>query len=86
MGSRVRRGNASGPAEWLLVFLQARDNPPRARIGTAAGPTEWLLVFLGGAAADATNLLWPYGEVDAAGDDAPSLADELMARFGGETQ
>src|SRR5215471_17993311 len=50
MGSRVRRGGASGPAEWLLVFLQARDVPPRARSGAAAGPSEWLLVFLEAAA------------------------------------
>jgi hypothetical protein len=47
MGSRVRRGDASGPAEWLLVFLRARDTPPRVRMGTAGGPAEWLLVFLG---------------------------------------
>ena len=46
MGSRVRRGGASGPAEWLLVFLQARDVPPRARTGAAAGPAGWLLAFL----------------------------------------
>jgi hypothetical protein len=51
MASRLRRGDASGPAEWLLAFLQARDNPPRARAGSAAGPTEWLLVFLGAATA-----------------------------------
>src|SRR6266545_4048748 len=50
MASRLRRGDASGPAEWLLAFLQARDHPPRARAGSAAGPTEWLLVFLGAAA------------------------------------
>jgi hypothetical protein len=46
MGSQVRRGRASGPAEWFLVFLQARDAPPRARAGSAVGPAEWLLVFL----------------------------------------
>jgi hypothetical protein len=46
MDSRVLRGGASGPAEWLLVFLQARDVPPRARTGSAAGPAEWLMVFL----------------------------------------
>ena len=46
MGSRVQRGEASGPAEWLLVFLQARDMPPRARTGLAVGPAEWLLAFL----------------------------------------
>ena len=83
MGSRVRRGDASGPAEWLLAFLQARDNPPRARIGTAAGPTEWLLVFLGGNAMEAATLSWPYGGA-ADGDDELSLTDELMAGFGGE--
>jgi hypothetical protein len=55
MASRLRRGDASGPAEWLLVFLQARDHPPRARAGSAAGPTEWLLVFLGAATADAAG-------------------------------
>jgi hypothetical protein len=46
MDSRVLRGDASGPAEWLLVFLQARDVPPRARTGAAVGPAEWLMVFL----------------------------------------
>jgi hypothetical protein len=51
MGSRVRRGEASGPAEWLLVFLQARDVPPRARRGVAVGPAEWLLAFLDAASA-----------------------------------
>jgi hypothetical protein len=51
MGSRVQRGEASGPAEWFLVFLQARDAPPRARTGFAAGPAEWLLVFLDAARA-----------------------------------
>jgi hypothetical protein len=50
MASRLRRGDASGPAEWLLAFLQARDNPPRARAGNAAGPAEWLLAFLAAAA------------------------------------
>lgn len=48
MNSRVLHGEASGPAEWLLVFLQARDVPPRARSGAAVGPAEWLLVFLDG--------------------------------------
>jgi hypothetical protein len=48
MDSRVLHGEASGPAEWLLVFLQARDVPPRARSGVAVGPAEWLLVFLDG--------------------------------------
>lgn len=52
MASRLRRGDASGPAEWLLAFLQARDHPPRARAGSAAGPAEWLLVFLAAAAAE----------------------------------
>jgi hypothetical protein len=80
MGSRVRRGDASGPAEWLLAFLQARDDPPRARIGTAAGPTEWLLVFLGGTVADAAARSWPYG----AGDDDLSFPDELIPGLGGE--
>ena len=51
MDSRVLRGEASGPAEWLLVFLRARDMPPRARSGSAVGPAEWLLVFLEGASA-----------------------------------
>jgi hypothetical protein len=49
MASRLRRGDASGPAEWLLAFLQARDHPPRARVGSAAGPAEWLLAFLAAA-------------------------------------
>ena len=49
MASRLRRGDASGPAEWLLAFLQARDHPPRARAGSAAGPAEWLLTFLAAA-------------------------------------
>ncbi|HZB29678.1 MAG TPA: hypothetical protein VE465_05885 [Streptosporangiaceae bacterium] len=53
MASRLRRGDASGPAEWLLAFLQARDHPPRARAGSAAGPAEWLLAFLAAAAAAA---------------------------------
>jgi hypothetical protein len=48
MDSRVLYGEASGPAEWLLVFLQARDVPPRVRSGAAVGPAEWLLVFLDG--------------------------------------
>ncbi|MCW2887935.1 MAG: hypothetical protein QOE54_2328 [Streptosporangiaceae bacterium] len=56
MGSRVQRGEASGPAEWLLVFLQARDVPPRARTGLAAGPAEWLLVFLDAACATASTM------------------------------
>ncbi|MBO2449811.1 hypothetical protein J4573_22105 [Actinomadura barringtoniae] len=51
MGTQVRRGRASGPAEWFLVFLQARDAPPRARAGSAVGPAEWLLVFLDAAKA-----------------------------------
>ena len=46
MATRMRRGNASGSGDWLLVFLQARDTPPRRRRGAAAGPGEWLLVFL----------------------------------------
>jgi hypothetical protein len=54
MGSRVLRGEASGPAEWLLVFLQARDMPPRARTGSAVGPAEWLLAFLDAACATTT--------------------------------
>jgi hypothetical protein len=55
MGSRVRRGEASGPAEWLLVFLEARDVPPRARTGAAVGPAEWLLAFLDAASAGVTT-------------------------------
>lgn len=46
MHSRIRRGEASGPAEWLLAFLQARDEPPRGRLGVGVGPADWLLVFL----------------------------------------
>jgi hypothetical protein len=46
MLSRIRRGEASGPAEWLLAFLRARDVPPRARLGVGVGPADWLLVFL----------------------------------------
>jgi hypothetical protein len=52
MSSRIRRGVATGPAEWLLVFLQARDEPPRARLDTGLGPADWLLVFLSAANAD----------------------------------
>ncbi|HEU5160400.1 MAG TPA: hypothetical protein VFU43_25605 [Streptosporangiaceae bacterium] len=70
MASRLRRGDASGPAEWLLAFLQARDNPPRARAGCAAGPTEWLLVFLAAATARAAT---------------PAERDPAFAGFGGET-
>jgi hypothetical protein len=51
MHSRIRRGAASGPAEWLLTFLQARDVPPRAQLGVGAGPSDWLLVFLDAASA-----------------------------------
>jgi hypothetical protein len=57
MGSRVRCGEASGPAEWLLVFLQARDVPPRARTGSAVSPAEWLLVFLDAARTTTTTAL-----------------------------
>jgi hypothetical protein len=46
MSTRMRRGDASGSGDWLLMFLQARDAPPRRRLGTATGPGEWLLVFL----------------------------------------
>jgi hypothetical protein len=46
MSTRMRRGDASGSGDWLLMFLQARDSPPRRRLGTATGPGEWLLVFL----------------------------------------
>ena len=46
MSTRMRRGTASGTGDWLLVFLQARDAPPRRWHGTATGPGEWLLVFL----------------------------------------
>jgi hypothetical protein len=57
MGSLVRRGGATGPAEWFLVFLEARDAPPRARSGSAAGPASWLMVFLDAAGA------WRYAEI-----------------------
>jgi hypothetical protein len=70
MASRLRRGNASGPAEWLLAFLQARDHPPRARAGSAAGPAEWLLAFLAAATA--------------AAETAPAAGDPI-AGFRGET-
>ncbi|GLW62013.1 hypothetical protein Arub01_02570 [Actinomadura rubrobrunea] len=46
MDARIRGGAASGPAEWLLAFLRAREKTRRARTGRAAGPAEWLLVFL----------------------------------------
>jgi hypothetical protein len=46
MSTRMRRGEASGSGDWLLMFLQARDSPPRRRQGIANGPGEWLLVFL----------------------------------------
>jgi len=59
MASQVRRGRASGPAEWFLVFLQARDAPPRARAGSAVGPSEWLLVFLDAAKAGDRGQLGP---------------------------
>lgn len=36
MSSRVRRGGASGPAEWLLVFLDAARAEARARAVAAA--------------------------------------------------
>lgn len=61
MGSRVRRGEATGPAQWLLVFLQARDLPPRAHLGMAVGPAEWLLVFLDGAR---MQLTWRGSEAE----------------------
>jgi hypothetical protein len=46
MSSRMRRGDASGSGDWLLVFLRARDSPSRRWQGIANGPGEWLLVFL----------------------------------------
>jgi hypothetical protein len=73
MDSRVLRGGASGPAEWLLVFLQARDVPPRARTGAAVGPAEWLMVFLDGVGA--------VRQADErAGRQAPSAAGERLSR------
>ena len=71
MASRLRRGDASGPAEWLLAFLQARDHPLRARVGSAAGPAEWLLAFLAAAAV-------------AAPETAQALAGDAIAGFRGE--
>jgi hypothetical protein len=59
MSVRMRRGTASGSGDWLLVFLRARDSPPRRWQGTATGPGEWLLVFLEAAR--------PPGRVIAAG-------------------
>ncbi|GAA4140650.1 hypothetical protein GCM10022416_28060 [Actinomadura keratinilytica] len=46
MDYRIRGAAASGPAEWLLAFLRAREKSRRARTGRAGGPAEWLLVFL----------------------------------------
>ncbi|TDC84402.1 hypothetical protein [Actinomadura sp. 7K507] len=46
MYSRIRAAGASGPARWLLAFLNAREQAMRTHTGLAAGPTEWLLVFL----------------------------------------
>ena len=72
MASRLRRGDASGPAEWLLAFLQARDHPPRARLGSAAGPTEWLLAFLAAAAVEA-----PATTAARAGDPVADFRGEI---------
>ena len=86
MASRLRRGDASGPAEWLLAFLQARDNPPRARAGCAAGPTEWLLVFLGAATAapTATVATTTVTTAGAATTRDRPYADDRRAGLGGE--
>ncbi|MFD0538529.1 hypothetical protein ACFQY7_37215 [Actinomadura luteofluorescens] len=47
MDSRIRAaGGASGPVQWLLAFLGAREKALRTHSGTASGPAEWLLVFL----------------------------------------
>ncbi|MCW2899854.1 MAG: hypothetical protein JWO67_2119 [Streptosporangiaceae bacterium] len=74
MDSRVLRGDASGPAEWLLVFLQARDIPPRARTGAAVGPAEWLLVFLERASA----ALW----IDQPAHEQELVPEKPMSRTG----
>lgn len=84
MDSRVLRGGASGPAEWLLVFLQARDVPPRARTGAAVGPAEWLMVFLDGVGAvrraDQGAEQQADGRLPAAGERT-SRADEFLGRL-----
>lgn len=91
MGSRVRRGEATGPAQWLLVFLQARDLPPRAHLGIAVGPAEWLLVFLDGAGmqltrrgpeAEADPTLGPGAGTDLEHEPAPLSALEDLRDTG----
>lgn len=80
MDSRVLRGGASGPAEWLLVFLQARDVPPRAPTGAAVGPAEWLMVFLDGVGAVRRADRPAHGQVPVAGEPM-SRADEFLGRL-----
>ena len=46
MDSRIRVTGATGPAEWMLAFLGAREQALRTYTGAASGPAEWLLVFL----------------------------------------
>ena len=80
MESRVLRGGASGPAEWLLVFLQARDVPPRARTGAAVGQAEWLMVFLDGVGAGRRTDEPGHGRRPVAAE-SKSRADEFLGRL-----
>jgi hypothetical protein len=80
MDSRVLRGGASGPAEWLLVFLKARDVPPRARTGAAVGPAEWLMVFLDGVGAMRRTDQPGHGQRPVA-PEPMSHADEFLGRL-----
>jgi hypothetical protein len=78
MDSRVLHGEASGPAEWLLVFLQARDVPPRVRSGAAVGPADWLLVFL-----DEVKPVWrPNGPADDTDHRGDVVVERPMSRTG----
>jgi hypothetical protein len=81
MDSRVLRGAASGPAEWLLVFLQARDVPPRARSGKAVGPAEWLLVFLDGAGVVLRTAQSMYEQEPAEDEPMSPTGDAFLGRL-----
>ena len=83
MGSRVQRGGASGPAEWLLVFLEARDVPPRTRSGAAAGPAGWLLAFLEAASGGAARVGRPSAVRHRADGPQEDVPDQVRRAVSG---